>query len=402
MNREKTYVPREYFWRNRILVPAALRIFGIPLVKLKGAECRRYHPKHKTFLLIANHNETLDPAYEMVSLMRYVRYVSSDHVVRAGFKGWFFNYFGTPIIKYRSRPGRELTEAILSTLRAGVSVGIHAEGGMSYNGESRYISPNTAKLIKDAGCAVITYRSTGGYLRSPRWKRHHRKGPLLGEVVREYGREEIQNMSQEEVYEAICRDLHVNAYEQQRRVPKEYTGDALAECCEIVLYRCPVCKQIGTMHSKGDILSCECGYSVRMRTDGFFHSCGPEVVFDNIRDWEHWQRKSVREYLESFKDRSEVPVFGDEEQILVKVEGEKEIPISKKAVMELYYDRMEICWENGKWIAPLSAIKKMDYVKWQSLLVVTETDYFDVSSRIPRSATKYMDAWRYLTGRPNY
>ncbi|MBO5936025.1 MAG: hypothetical protein J6Q79_00250, partial [Clostridia bacterium] len=42
-----------------------------------------YHkPKHKTFILICNHTEAFDPGYEMAALKRYVRFVSSDHVLR--------------------------------------------------------------------------------------------------------------------------------------------------------------------------------------------------------------------------------------------------------------------------------------------------------------------------------
>lgn len=396
------YTPKKYFWRNSVIVPLTLRVVKLPMSKFKGVHSKRYKPRNKTFLLIANHNESLDPAYEMLSLMQYVRYVSSDHVVRSGFKGKFLNFFGTPIIKYRDHPREELVNNILETLRIGVSVGIHAEGGMSFNGESRYISQNTAKLIKEAGCAIITYRSYGGYLRSPRWKKHHRKGPLFGQVVREYDPEEISNMTTEEVYQAICNDLYVNAYEEQRKSPKSYVCDSLAESCEIILYRCPMCKQISTLHSHGNLLSCDCGYSLEMKDDGFFHDCGHGVIFDNICEWEHWQRDSVKEYLDGFKGNSETPIFMDENQILVRITDKTETTVSEQATLKLFCDRLTLSYDSCELSIPIEKIRNMDYVKWQSLLIVTDDDYFEVNSVVPRSATKYMDAWRYLTGRPNY
>lgn len=385
-----------------MIVPVALRVIGIPLLKIKKVHYQPYRPESKTFLLIANHNETLDPAYEMVSLMRYVRYVSSDHVVRSGFAGWFFNFFGTLLIKHRDRPVEELIQNIKDTIAAGVSVGIHVEGGMSFNGESRYISPNTAKLVKEIGCPVITFRGVGGYLRAPRWGKHHRKGPLYAGVVREYTKEEINAMTVEEIHKAICRDLHVNAYEEQRKTGSIYQGEALAESCEIILYQCPVCRQVGTLHSKGEELACDCGYRVRMGEDGFFHDCGKGMRFDNVCEWERWQREAIKEYIDSFQDRKEQPVFQDEGQILKKIVDGKEILLSEKAVLALFYDRVELSWEGERWSAELTEVQKMDYVKWQSLLLVTGQDYFDIGSTVSRSATKYMDAWRHLTGRANY
>ena len=97
INAAPAYEPGFHFFRNRVLLPILLFLIGKPLVFLKGFRCKRCRPKHKTFLLLANHNDILDPAYEMAGLMRYVRYVTSDHVIR-GFGGRIINYFGTPII----------------------------------------------------------------------------------------------------------------------------------------------------------------------------------------------------------------------------------------------------------------------------------------------------------------
>ncbi len=398
----KDYEARTYFWRNKVIVPIALRVIGLPLVKIKQAHCERYRPKDDTFLLIANHNEIWDPAYEMVSLRRYIRFVSSDHVMRESFWGGFLHFFGTPIFKHRERPSEELNRHIIDSIRAGISVCIHAEGGVSFNGESRYILPHTASLIKRCNCAVITYRSVGGYLRAPRWKRHGRRGPLYSGVVREYSREEIGSMTEEQVYKALCKDLYVNSYDEQRKNPHSYVGESLAESCEIILYMCPKCGHIGSLHSSGNFLKCDCGYKVEMRSDGFFHDCGNGLVYDNICEWEHWQRKAICGYLDRFRIRTDTPALRDDGQILIKVEDGEEKEISRNAVLELYSDRIKISWENGVREIPLDKVKKMDYVKRQSLLLIADGEYFNISSVNPRSATKYLDAWRYLTGRPNY
>ena len=42
------------------------------------------------------------------------------------------------------------------------------------------------------------------------------------------------------------------------------------------------------------------------------------------------------------------------------------------------------------------------FMKEQALFLITDDVYFDIDSTVPRSPVKYVDAWRYLTGRPNY
>jgi len=401
LKKELTYDPREHFIRDRLIWPLIILFIARPVAWFKGYQYKVYKPRNKTFLMLGNHNADLDPCYEMVGVRRYLRYVASDHVARTGFGGWLVSFFGTPIWKFRDRPSSELVKNIKDTLANGISVAMHAEGGTSFNGESRYILPNTARLIKEAGCALITYRMHGGYLVGPRWAKHARRGPLYGGVVREYDPEEIAAMTEDEIYEALCRDLYVNVYDEQRKDPQEYRGKDLAENCEIILYQCPSCLETSKLRSHGDRLSCDCGYEVEMREDGFFHDCGSGCIIDNICDWEHWQRGQVPDRLEKLRG-SEKPVYHDEGQIFRRAERKKNEVISDDAVMELYMDRLEVRWDGGSWSASMEEILKMEFAGRQNLMVVTADDYFDITSHSPRSPMKYVDAWRYLTGRPNY
>ncbi len=396
-HRKTNRTPKLYFWRNRVIVPLVITLLGIPALWAMKVRWRRFRPKSKTFLLVANHGDSLDPVYEMLSMGRYIRFVAADYIIRSGLGGKILNFLATPIVKHREHPREELTDEMLVNLRAGVSVGLHAEGGTSLNGETRYIPRNTARLAKESGCGLVTFRSVGGYLRSPRWKRHRRRGPLFCEAVREYGAEELSAMTEEQVYEAICRDLYVNCYDEQRKAPHAYRGRALAENCEVILYLCPACRKAGRLHSSGDTLRCDCGYEVRMGEDGFFHREGP-VLYEDICAWEHWQRETVPAFIDGCGDG---PVFEDGGLRLTRIRDGETVHVSQNARLTLYRDRLELQWEDGSWTAMLSDIRRMEYAKRMSLLVVTGEDYFDISSETPRSPTKYIDAWRYLTGRPN-
>ena len=172
----------------------------------------RYKPckvRSRTFLCLGNHTQNLDPALMVIGTRRHMRFVANASLTR-GIAGFFLNPLFGIIPREKGAKGDAAIASIEANLRAGVSVGMFPEGNRSWDGETEFISPRTAALVKDTGVALLTYRLTGGYLLRPRWADHKRKGPMYGELVHEYTPKELSRMTAEEVYEAICRDLYVN------------------------------------------------------------------------------------------------------------------------------------------------------------------------------------------------
>ena len=184
--------------------------------------------RSRTFLCLGNHTQNLDPALMVIGTRRHMRFVANASLTR-GIAGFFLNPLFGIIPREKGAKGDAAIALIEANLRAGVSVGMFPEGNRSWDGETEYISPRTAALVKDTGVALLTYRLTGGYLLRPRWADHKRRGPMRGELVHEYTPEELAGMTVEEVYAAICRDLRVNAYEEQAASGALYRGKALAE-----------------------------------------------------------------------------------------------------------------------------------------------------------------------------
>lgn len=334
----------------------------------------------------------------MVSLDKYIRFVASDHTTRMKL-GWVFKYIGGVIVKYRDRPSSYLTEEIIRTVQAGIPVGLHAEGAISINGQTGFISEHTGQLVKDSGVALITYRFIGGYLRKPRWASVKRSGPIIGHFVNEYSAEELSRLSAEEITEIIRRDTYVNAYEEQRKNPYDYEGENLAECVERILYVCPKCKKVATLHSKGNFLTCDCGYKVEMQKDGFFHDCGEGLVHDNVLDWDLWQRDLWKEQLLSAEKGSLILSEGG--QIVKKVDVDEEEILSENATISLYPEKLVIELGDGKAdiTMEMDKIKQLSIANKDTVLVVDDKLFLDIGSHIPRSPTKYVAAWRYLTGK---
>ena len=390
---------RKGYLKSRVVVMFLLRICKPIAFRILRAEMKYYKPKNITFLLISNHTDALDPGFIMGGMNKYIRFVASDHVTRAPLLGPFIRLFGGCIIKRRSNPPEVLINDIIDSLKADVPVGLFAEGSTSLNGETGFISANTGKLVKDSGKALITWRFTGGYLRSPRWANTNKKGPVRGGVVREYSPEELANMTVEEVNEAIRRDTYVNAFEVQRENKDVYTGENMAEYLERILYVCPKCKEIGNLHSKGDFLKCHsCGYTVEYGTDAFFHSDDNDVIFDNVLAWDKWQRKEWKERVLAAKDGE--LIFEDTEQVVRTIREDQRIPVSSHAKLQLYKDKFVVVTEKETIEMPMESITRVWIAAKDSVIIVNNEHYFDVESKDVKSAPiKYVAAWMYLRGR---
>ncbi|MCD7775619.1 MAG: 1-acyl-sn-glycerol-3-phosphate acyltransferase [Clostridiales bacterium] len=389
---------RKGYTKNRVVLNTARVLFGGLLLKVCTTKVDYYKPKHTPFIIIANHSDPLDPGFEMIALKRYIRFVASDHLARAKVGGWIITHLGGVIVKHRDKPSSMLTQEIIDNINAGISVGIHAEGKTSTNGETGYISEHTGKLVKDSGAALITFKFTGGYLRAPRWSSNTRKGPLHGRVVNEYSPEELSKLSVSEITDIIRRDTFVNVYDEQRKNPHMYKGIKLAEYVERTLYICPKCNAVGDLHSKNDILKCtNCGCKLKFGEDAFFHDTGDGIVFDNVCDWDKWQKNVWKEKVLAASEGE--LIFSEGGQIVADVHSGDRVLLSDNADIMLYKDKFVIAYDDKSFEIPMDTIKSVQIASREALIIISRDYYFDIRTQIPRAAGKYEAAWRYLTGR---
>lgn len=354
--------------------------------------------KEQPFLFFANHVENLDPGYEFLCVRRYIKYVISDHLVRRSFGKKFADFFFKAIVNHREENTDILYDDIIKNIKAGINVGVHIEGGKNTNGETAYISKRNAQLVKDCDCALITYRLTGGYIKTPRWAKYVGKGRTNGNIAHFYTKEEIRKMSVDELYSHILEDLYVNAYDEQRKNPTIYKRKRPAECAETMLYCCPQCKEFATLKTEDDKIFCSCGFEAKIDEYGFWH--GKNLPFDDLVSWDKFQKDLLKELTESKKGTSDL-LFSDNNQTVKYLENSKVKTVSKNASLSLYGDRLEIQSKNETIKLSFDDIKKIFYISRMNLLIVTKEHYIEVSSSYPRSATKYVVSVRYLQGKEN-
>lgn len=383
---------------NKTAVNGARILLGRIVLAYCHAKIKRYKPKHDTFIIIANHSDALDPVYVLYALKKYVRFVISDHLVDKPILNLILRKISGFIVREREKPSSEMVNNILKSIKEGVSVAICVEGTITPNGETGFFSPRTGQLIKDAGVALITFRVNGGYFHTPKWGTGLRKGPVRGSVVREYSPEELKEMTVEEINEAIRNDIYVNVFDDLKKNKNEYKGKNLAEHVERVLFMCPHCFEVGKLHSKGDYLTCDCGYKVELRADGFFYPLRKKLVFDNILDWDKWQKEQWKERV--LKAGAGELIFEESGQRISTIVDRKRKSISENAVLRICQDRFEIVLNENETITiPLDTVKLVMSISIEALLIIDQERYFYIKTHKPRATSKYVAAWRYLIGK---
>ena len=284
---------KKHIWVYRILRPIVavflrLRI-GYTFEKVKNLPDGPY-------IVLSNHTTDYDPLFVGVSFSRQMYFVASEHITRWGVASRLLNFAFDPIIRYKGTVAASTVMAVLRRVRKGANVCIFAEGARSWDGRTGEILPSTGSLIKSARCALITYKITGGYFASPRWSGVSvRRGYVHGAPVQIYTKEQLAEMSVDEINAVICRDLKEDAYARQIENPKKYSHKNPAYLMENLLFICPFCGEYDTISSFGDTVRCtSCDNSFRYDSYGMLHGLPMKTVLE----LSEWQKDRVRESLE--------------------------------------------------------------------------------------------------------
>ena len=382
-------------WRNKCVF-AVLRWPITAFLRLKfDFRAKRYTPKNKTFLLLTNHNSTMDHFMNAAGVKGYMRFVVSDHLMRKGLLSFALRFLVNPIPRRKGGSGAQAVEMIKKNLSLGIPVILYAEGNRSFNGRTGFISPRTGALVKEAEGALITYRIEGAYMQTPRWAKYKRKGPVFGKVIGEYSREELNKMTVEEINRLIARDLFVDEYANQRANKIPYRGENLAENLETALFTCPKCGEIGMLESKGNEFFCKCGMKTRLNEYGFFEGGG--LPFDNVYDWDKWQNAAFVDRVDSLKKENAL-VTEDTGIVLFEVFGNEKKTLMENARMRLFADRLVFEADGKTETVLLSDIRQTGVAHTQFLYFSAGERYFEVRADHIWCARKYFALHRMLTG----
>lgn len=358
-----------------------------------------FHPEKANigkgpFLITANHNGDLDPAFLAMSFPEHMYFVSSEHVFRKGFVSWLLVYFFAPIARVKGMTDATAALNIIRHVKKGTNVCLFAEGNRSYNGVTGPIFPATGKLAKATGASLVTYRLEGGYLTTPRWSKSTRKGFMRGYVVNVYTPEQLKQMTPEEVNDHIREDIMEDAYERQQNKPYLYKGKDLAKGLEKAIYFCPVCGKTGTLHGEKDVFQCTCGMRVRYAPTGFFEKVAetdPELPFRTVRDWDHWQDKRILEYAASLQDDD--IAYSDEDVMLIAVGAKHKDSVLETARLSISKNALTV----GSHVFPLERVSSMGLVGAYKMVFSMDGASYELRvAKTPYCGRKYFTFYELL------
>ena len=208
--------------------------------------------KGEKYIIICNHQTTLDPVFLGVAFNKLTYFVSNDDLVHIKYASWWLTKCFGIIPKSKGKSDFKTVKTMLQVLKENGSVGIFPEGNRTFSGELCYINPAIIKFVKSAKAPLIIYNLEGGYGFDPRWAKKIRKGPFKGKIKKVLSVEEVQQMSLEELGEVINSNLNV----KEAPTNNEYKSANKAECIERVFYICPECNSKNTLTSKGNNFTC--------------------------------------------------------------------------------------------------------------------------------------------------
>lgn len=282
-------------------------------------KCEKVPKKEENYIVLSNHVTDYDPIFVAASFRKQMYFVASEHIARWGWLYKLIDFLVAPIMRYKGTVAASTAIDILKKIKAGSNVCVFAEGVRTWDGVSSPILPSTAKLIKKAGCGLYTYRITGGYFASPMWSGSNtRRGPVYGAPVHYYSKEQLQNMSTEDIYDAIVTDLYEDAYERQMKEPQRYRGKNLAEGLESLMFICPSCKKKDAFISKGNIVKCKhCDLLYTYDEYGMLQG-GDFKTVKEFADWQAGQiAEDVRENVAYTAKGATISTVKDHEEELV-------------------------------------------------------------------------------------
>ena len=335
-------------------------VVGIFLKIKFGYRYKKAKNLPENYIVLANHVTDFDPLFVGMSFSTNMRFVASGHIARWGFLYHLIDFLVSPIIRQKGAPATVAIKEMMKTCKQGGNAAMFPEGVRSWDGSMSPILPSTAKMVRGLNCGLVTYRITGGYFTSPMWSgKGTRKGPICGEVVNVYTKEQLKAMTNEEVYEAILKDISVDAYQEQEVLPREYKGKRLAEKMESLLFICPKCGAYDSISSKGDVVSCT-SCDLQFTYDTYGRLAG--VDYATVKELSDWQKQKIAE------DVAEGKCYEITEATLVTIEKNKETLVSKGRVTidkeELICGDMRFALEHitefamhGKWAIVFTAGK---------------------------------------------
>ena len=383
--------PSHKLWYSSFIWVARRTILPVLKLKLHIKTKKDRRPMPVPCIMVYNHISNYDYMCNVDVFRPYIRYIISDAMLRNKLNAFVFPKVTDFIYRRKGERADDAVESVKVTIAEGVCVGIAPEGGVTSNGVTEAIRPRTGVLIKDCNCGLVTIAQHGGYFIYPTWARFKAKGPIYAEVVGRYSKEEISAMTPDEINALIARDIHVNHYEWIKKERIIYKRKNRAEWMERVTGICPKCKSMDSMHSCIDDLYCEkCGHRVTVDEYGLFQ--GEEAFFDNLYDWDMWQRGYLQDQRQRWLDSPDETIAADDHMQLNILRNNFPVLLEDDVRVEMDTKELRIIGKENNLVMPLREISGIVSAIQDGYGIAFKDEYYQLKAPRPL----WNDKMRYV------
>lgn len=250
------------------------------------------------YTIIANHQAALDFVNLIGATRRPIRFVISQSFFSTlPIRGTLEKIGVIPKQQFQTAAGD--LRKMRAALDAGQPLAIYPAGLMCEDGLSTPIPAATYKFLKWLGTDIYMARTEGTYFVMPKWAGGIRPGRTTMDIYRLFTKEELADMTEEEIRARAEPALLYDAYREQEQHRAVYMGGRNLQGLEQVLYRCPHCGGEHTVAAKKNRLYCTaCGYEQVSDRYGFLHNrkgLGEEIRY--VSDWSRRIYEQVKDSL---------------------------------------------------------------------------------------------------------
>ena len=380
-NKKKWIKPRHK------VVRAVLGFLFLPYAKLKyGIKIRKFkNPDKKPHLILYNHQTAYDQFFVGAAFREPIYYVATEDIFSMGFVSKLIKYLVEPIpIKKQTNDARAVINCI-KVAREGGTIAIAPEGNRTYSGRTVYIKPSITGLARHLGMPIALFRIEGGYGVHPRWADTVRRGGMTAGVSRVLEPEEYKAMSDDELYELICRELYCD----ECVADKEYTGKGLAEYIERAIYVCDDCG-LSTFESEGDIIECKrCAKKWRYTAKKELLGVGFDSRFRFVGDWYDYQSK----YINSINptEMPDEPLYEERATLSEVILYDKKKILHKNAALTLYPSRITVTADGTSYDFPFDTTAAVTVLGKNKLDIYSGTNVYQLTGDEHFCALKYVN-----------
>ncbi len=274
--------------RRHVFVFAVLRPIMRFYFKLRYRyKAMRSGLKKGAYLIISNHQTTMDPFMLSLSFKFPVYFIASDDIFNLKVSP-LIRYLVAPIPKSKSLRDVAAVKNIFRVIKEGGAVGVFPEGNRTISGGQWEMTDAIAKLAKSLKVPLVIYNINGGYGTDPRWGHSIRKGCSYGKVRKIITADELKELSSEEIFNIIKDELTVD----DTLSGVKFRSGKRAEYIERALYMCPVCNGVSGIISKKYKFRCKFCNTESSYTEKLALS-PPFAGYGRVLEWFEWERNEI-------------------------------------------------------------------------------------------------------------